>query len=218
MTASAKNIFPLYVVIAILMATSCTVNSVMYHSHRYPVVLVGNNYWMTENLQTRKFSNGRKIQFIINDSVWAECSLPACTAYNNNDSISSVYGLLYNWYAVDKANLCPAGWHVASDDDWLDLEKKAGGADRAGGRLMATRLWKTKIPHGDDFSFNALPSGYKREKSYNIGYTANWWTSTPYDSTYCWGRSIANTDEKLDNTLNQRSNGFSVRCVKAKKH
>ena len=37
------------------------------------------------------------------------------------------YGRLYNWYAVDNASgLCPSGWHVPTDGEWMVLEMELG--------------------------------------------------------------------------------------------
>ena len=37
------------------------------------------------------------------------------------------YGRLYNWYAVDDARgLCPSGWHVPTDGEFMTLEMELG--------------------------------------------------------------------------------------------
>ena len=37
------------------------------------------------------------------------------------------YGRLYNWYAVDDARgLCPSGWHVPTDGEWMTMEMALG--------------------------------------------------------------------------------------------
>jgi hypothetical protein len=39
------------------------------------------------------------------------------------EEVLEMYGALYNWYAVDDPRgLCPAGWHVPSDDEWKEME------------------------------------------------------------------------------------------------
>ncbi|MAE82131.1 MAG: hypothetical protein CMB80_05305 [Flammeovirgaceae bacterium] len=44
-----------------------------------------------------------------------------------NQGCAETYGNLYNWYAVDNAaGLCPEGWRVANDFDWLALEWDSG--------------------------------------------------------------------------------------------
>jgi uncharacterized protein (TIGR02145 family) len=199
---------------SMMLLTCCAGNSVCYHGHTYPVIREGNRYWMAENLSTYKYRFGKQIKKVTNDSIWAALDLPACTAYDNSDSIAGIYGLLYNWRAVETGRLCPVGWHVATDQDWLDLEKELGGGKRAGGRLKSVGFWKTRMPAGDDIFFRALPAGYKRDHSFGLGYSAIWWTSTRVDSSYCWGRRIESLSENITSTLNEKENGFSVRCVK----
>jgi uncharacterized protein (TIGR02145 family) len=48
---------------------------------------------------------------------------PAWCFYNNDPEMGQHYGKLYNWYAVnDPRGLAPEGWHVASDDEWTQLD------------------------------------------------------------------------------------------------
>ena len=42
----------------------------------------------------------------------------------------STYGLLYNFVAVEnEAGLCPAGWNVPTDHDFIELESHLGMSD-----------------------------------------------------------------------------------------
>ena len=58
-----------------------------------------------------------------------------------------LYGLLYNWYAVnDAGGIAPDGWRIPTDDDWTDLTNElgagAGGAMKTTGTLDdGTGLW-----------------------------------------------------------------------------
>jgi uncharacterized protein (TIGR02145 family) len=61
----------------------------------------------------------------------------------NEVAYKDVYGALYNWFAVDTRKLCPTGWHVSSNADWLELnlflDKDANElASAAGNKLKAT--------------------------------------------------------------------------------
>ena len=52
-------------------------------------------------------------------------------------------GILYNWYAVsDGRNICPSGWHVSSDEDWLAMESWIG--------MPANELYLDYAWRGDD--------------------------------------------------------------------
>ncbi len=52
-------------------------------------------------------------------------------------------------------------------------------------------------------------------KFYNLGTGGNWWSSTPIGSSYAHGREL-NYNQAGVNRYEQwnRSNGFSVRCVR----
>ena len=45
----------------------------------------------------------------------------AACEYGASEYLNS-YGRLYNWYAVDDARgLCPSGWHVPTDEEFMTL-------------------------------------------------------------------------------------------------
>ena len=51
----------------------------------------------------------------------------AVAVYNEDASFLETYGRLYNWYAVDDARgLCPSGWHVPTDGEWMTMEMALG--------------------------------------------------------------------------------------------
>ena len=50
----------------------------------------------------------------------------AACEYGASEYLNS-YGRLYNWYAVDDARgLCPSGWHVPTDGEFMTLEMELG--------------------------------------------------------------------------------------------
>ena len=56
-----------------------------------------------------------------------DTNLGAQAIYNNDVSNLADYGRLYNWYAVDDARgLCPSGWHVPTDGEFMTLEMELG--------------------------------------------------------------------------------------------
>ncbi len=206
-------------VIAIFILTifpGCVGSRISYHGKKYGVIETDKDYWMAENLSTYNYRNGKAIPLITSDSAWIMVDGPACCRYNDSDSLSAIYGLLYNWEAVNTGKLCPLGWHVATDREWLDLGEFLGGENRAGGRVKSSDLWKTKEINGDDIGFRALPAGYRRNSSFDLGHSSVFWTSTSADSVYVWGRRLDERSNRLSSTLNEKENGFSVRCVRKK--
>jgi uncharacterized protein (TIGR02145 family) len=94
-------------------------------NNNYPVVKIGNQTWMAENLKTAKYRNGELIGTTTPDTldIRDEIEPKYQWAYKGNESNVPVYGRLYTWYAaVDTQNVCPVGWHVPSDEEWSTLE------------------------------------------------------------------------------------------------
>jgi uncharacterized protein (TIGR02145 family) len=204
--------------LVLLIATAgCSKDILKYHGKNYNVIQAGGQYWTAENLATRSCRNGKKIPFIESPDVWKDIETPGCGYYNNDPAMLRKYGMLYNWYAVENGKLCPLGWRVASNDDWINLEASLGGNLIAGGKMKSLAGWKGKHISADDIKFNALPGGYRLNEDFLEGFAAIWWSSTPVDADWVWGRRIDYDNAELLNTVNNRQNGFSVRCVSTKK-
>jgi uncharacterized protein (TIGR02145 family) len=209
---------------------------ISYHQKQYKIIKAGNQYWMASDLATDSYRNGKKIPLITDYRIWPEMKTPGCGYYNNDTANLPKYGMLYNWYAVNTGQLCPYGWRVPSHEDWNRLEETLGGQFRAGGKMKGVAGWKGAHVTGNDIGFNAVPGGYRLNGDFLEGEDANWWSTTIADTryfqkvdmdeeykkrlgnnTYAWGRKIRSVGPTLLSTLNLRENGFSVRCVKAKK-
>jgi uncharacterized protein (TIGR02145 family) len=97
----------------------------------YKSVIIGNQSWMAENLNTSKFRNGDPIPEVKTDEEWAKAlkeGRPAWSYYDNDQKKGAKYGKLYNWYAVnDPRGLAPIGWHIPTDNEWTALTDYLGG-------------------------------------------------------------------------------------------
>jgi len=82
---------------------------------------------MAENLKVTNYNNGDEIHNITNGSDWIGLSTGAYGDYDNNPTNSETFGKLYNWYTVDDdSGVCPEGWHVPSDEEFMELEMYLG--------------------------------------------------------------------------------------------
>lgn len=91
----------------------------------YYTIIIGDQTWMASNLNTTKFRNGDPIPTTnpANLDISAESAPKYQWVYNGNNSNESIYGRLYTWYAAtDTRNVCPAGWHLSTSNDWSKLE------------------------------------------------------------------------------------------------
>ncbi|HRZ41122.1 MAG TPA: FISUMP domain-containing protein [Bacteroidales bacterium] len=187
--------------------------------NHYPVVTIGAQTWMAENLNTTRHSNGWVIPNITDIATFVNLTSSA-RCYYNNDSISysATYGALYNWYAVDTGYLCPVGWHVPSDAEWTVLYNQLGGELVAGGEMKSTSLWNSPNTGATNSSgFSALPGGglYCAGASFNdFGNQGRWRTSTIYDNIDAWVIALFHDGVQIDLEKRAKKSGFSVRCLK----
>jgi uncharacterized protein (TIGR02145 family) len=190
-----------------------------FDDNEYGVIRIGTQLWISENLKTTHFNDGSSISLVTGNSAWSNLSGPGYCWYGNTDTNKDIYGALYNWYSVDAGNLCPAGWHVASDDDWLTLEIYLGGSSPAGGELKETGFSHWASPNEgatNDSKFTALPGGWRLDNGTFefIGNYGLWWTSTEYSSSEAWFRRIQYDQDKVFRSFKAEKTGMSVRCIK----
>lgn len=195
----------------------------------YRTIIIGTQEWMAENLKTTKFNNGTSIPNVTGNIEWYGLTTPGYCLYNNDAAtFKYVYGALYNWYAVNTGNLCPADWHVPSDTEWSDLIKyidpgSTPGASTesfvAGGKMKETGtvLWTSPNNNAtNETGFTAIPSG---ARSTNVAFSqigkSNYlWSSTEYDSDFSQLHVITNDVGFFYNIISDKEFGFSVRCIK----
>ncbi len=182
--------------------------------HKYNWVKIGDQIWMAENLAFMPWVNPPKKQEY---GIWVY-------DYNGDDLAEAKatenyqkYGCLYDWptaMALDPKyleeewdgdpenhqGLCPPGWRMPSDRDWMELESSLGmpdsvlekNWDRSGesyglppiGRsLRSTHSWNsgrngTNISGFDIMAAGSLVSGYQNDFN-GLGY-----------ETYIWATNI----------------------------
>jgi hypothetical protein len=197
----------------------------------YKTVKINGKWWMAENLKVKTFRDGTSIMDGQADNNWKD-TLSAYCLYNN---LGTAPGLLYNSFAVLNSKiLAPQGWHIATDEDWKNLEQSQGmstatanlfgwrGSDEAQklkiegskGWVRYLDLWPT---NESGFSANAgscrLPNGTFGDPG--LLHTGFWWTSSiEINSNELFYRYM---DYKKTNILRshiENGYGLSVRCVK----
>lgn len=187
----------------------------------YKTVTIGTQIWMAENLKTERYNNGDLIPNITGDSQWNATTTGAyCYLDNNENTYRNLYGVLYNWFAVnDSKRLCPTGWHVPTNTDWTTLGNYLGGFSQAGGSLKesGTLHWIAPNVGATNVSgFTALPGGFRQYRGNFGGHndTGNFWSSSDDGgvSTSYW--QVASVDAGLHQFGNPKQEGYAVRCIK----
>lgn len=191
--------------------------------NKYPTTKICNQTWMAKNLEVSKYKNGDPIPQVQDPIIWETLTTGAWCYYGGNGDFGSVYGKLYNWYAVnDPRGLAPDGWHIPTDVEWTSLSNCLGGEAVAGGKLKNTesRYWfQVSIASSNSSGFSGLPGGYFNNNGFDFLFEENtfrgyWWTGTPIDAGNAKAYYVDSQNEALANSSYLKKIGMSVRCVK----
>jgi len=204
---------------------NCTVTDI--DGNVYSTIIIGNQEWMAENLKVTHYRNGDEIP---QGSGWGALTTGALCWYDYDWSHVETYGYLYNWYAVDDSrNIAPEGWHISTDEEWIELEIYLGmsqleayifgdrGTDE-GGKLkeVGTDHWNSPNNGAtNETGFTALPGGYRTfQQNFNgFGWHGRFWTSSTFNNQALSRRLLYDTATINRYTANEKE-GYSIRCVK----
>lgn len=212
----------------------------------YRIEKIGYQTWMAENLNYRYLAKTSQLD-----------SSSFC--YDNDSLNCESFGRLYSWSAAMDSlsefgskgagcgfskvckpkgfvrGVCPEGWHLPTDGEWMTLVSFVGDKSLAGKELKFTDGWgsdgESRSGNGvDSYAFAALPAGIRVGMTNEIydeyddvdftignyedlGGLACFWTSSEYDddNSYYWMFSLGNS---VGNAWVDKSIGCSVRCVK----
>lgn len=197
----------------------------------YKTVTIGKQVWMAENLKTTKFSDNTSIPKVTDLTTWTHLSTPAYCWYDNDSATNKpLYGALYNWFTVNTGNLCPTGWHAATDDEYDSLELYLGiaradvnlwgwrGTDQ-GTKMKNTAGWAAGQNGTNTSGFSALPGGYRyaADGSFQaIGQWTYWWSNTAVDASTAYYRRLDGTSSGVYKGGVDKKAGKYIRCVKDK--
>ncbi len=212
----------------------CPETVVDIDGNTYNTILVGNLCWTVENLSTTKYRDGSSITTNLDGTSWQNTTAGAYADYGGG-GYSSVYGYLYNWYAVsDSRGLCTQGWHVPTWEEAGEVITSLGGFSVAGGKLKQTGTVETSTglfftPNTgatDEIGMTLLPGGYRKRKinvgtphvdgAYqDINNIGAYWSSTETNPTHArLSFAVYHNAEYVDQLNLEKSDGMSCRCVK----
>jgi uncharacterized protein (TIGR02145 family)/uncharacterized repeat protein (TIGR02543 family) len=215
----------------------------------YQTVAIGNQIWMAENLAylpeiqnnddfTTKGNNSEPAYGVYGFDGYKGCDVATAKANENYKN----YGVLYNWYVIDQTNVCPSGWHVPSDTEFIILERELGmtqsesydegydrGTDQGAQLAGKADLWldgelEASAAFGSS-GFNAVPGGMRFDGSYasfrGAGNSCYLWSSTEFykgtshvHGPYAYHRYIYFGYVSVSRSTGEKTDGCSVRCLK----
>ncbi len=197
---------------------SC-IDSLIFYIDLWQPLTIGSQVWMLKNLNVDHYRNGESIPEVQDTTSWSNLTTGAWCFYNNDSAMEDIYGKLYNWGAVkDPRGLAPSGWQVPSDAEWATLTTYLGGESIAGEKLKETGTshWiRDNTGATNSSGFSALPGALRNYiGAYNyIEFNGYWWSSTEYNTSKAWYRSLSWYDAFIYRSYFNKVYGFSVRCV-----
>jgi uncharacterized protein (TIGR02145 family) len=185
-------------------------------------VLIGNQIWMTKNLNVSRYRNGDPIPQVTDRAQWEQLTTGAWCYFVNDSAYGSIYGKLYNWYAVnDPRGLAPIGYHIPSDSEWTTLTNFLGGQAVAGGKMKAnSSLWLApNVGVTASNVFMGLPGGFRTNAGDNdfvAAITSGWWWSSTASESVGFGNflSLSHSQSNVVRAATFNRSGLSVRCIK----
>jgi uncharacterized protein (TIGR02145 family) len=171
----------------------------------YPTVQIGSQCWMSVNLNYGTAILSTRDQF--------DNCIPEKYCFGNNPANCGVDGGLYQWdelmaYSAVQGShgICPPGWHVPAESEWIQLFNNYIDNGFAGSALKATGY----------SGFNALIPGVN---FFNLRFNFNsfagiYWSSDPDGPYKAWAHGMNFFNPSVSFYPGSRSNAFSLRCLK----
>ena len=133
-------------------------------------VQVGDQTWMTQNIDVSKFRNGDPILEANDAKKWQQASLNSTPAWCYAMEGHPEFGKLYNSFAInDPRGLVPKGWHIPTVDEWNTLYKFLGGNDQILNKISSKVGWQH--PSNDANNSTGLsmrPTGWRSGRSREV--------------------------------------------------
>ena len=161
--------------------------------HQYKTVKIGEQLWMSENLQYD----------------------PIVGTWCYHDSVENCekYGRLYSWEVAQTA--CPPGWKLPEKEDWDLLFSTVG--ENPGTKLRSLTGWNGGHNGTDTYGMSIKPVSYRHdygEYTNTVDSYAYFWPADSYSSTQGWAYLFSYNKETVDRSFLNTGNGFSIRCLR----
>ena len=177
--------------------------------HNYPLVKIGTQYWMRDNLETALYVNGDE--------------LPKLDAVTENAVGYLQSGAEHHFYTASvalSANFLPAHWNIPNKGDWdlLNTYLKGDASLLKSGTWLPLKTGETVQPANNLSGFNAAPIGMWVEPNQNIfaGKHLAYWTLEDTNTAIADDVFYLKSDE---NTIGKSAPGvekkaFAIRCIR----
>ena len=174
-------------------------------SKQYPTVQIGTQCWMAANLNFG--------QVIASSLFQTDNCTPEKYCYNDNPANCATSGGLYQWDEFMQyvniqgtQGLCPPGWHIPTEVEWMLLFSNYINNGFAGGPLKSTGY--------SGFNASLDGTGFMDKGWYFTGFATLFWSSSAHGPWKAWAHGMNIYNPSVSQYPSYRDNAFSVRCLK----
>lgn len=185
-------------------------NVLTYDGHDYPLIAVGSQCWMKENLRTTVTNAG--VDIPIDTLIGNQSGNYGHMAFYQNDTENG--HALYNGFGNLLGQVCPVGWRNAGYDDLSILSEESGvSTSELGHRLKATQpLWDGVDQFGLSFlNQNIVLSDSNEDVLWNFNNSAQ---TCFKGGSNRFGLRTGDLATFYPEYLNYESHYACVRCIK----
>lgn len=202
-------------------------NDFPYDGKNYPTILLNGKCWMRENLNIGTMIPWGTLS--LNNGIFEKYCI------NNNPMKCDTFGGLYQWFEAvnydfdgNTQGLCPTGWHVATDNEYKNLEIFLGmtqaqadafglrGTNQGSKIAFYAPIWVDgpleMDPEFDTGGLAVLPSGFGA-----LHAQASLWTANYSDPTYNGNAIFREIQSSYTSIFRLPQNDqvpYAIRCVK----
>jgi uncharacterized protein (TIGR02145 family) len=197
----------IFFIILFLQLPSIAQTIIDIDGNHYKTIKIGNETWMSQNLNVSHFRNGDTIPEVTDMKGWQNAwrnKTPAWCYPQNLQKFGPSYGKLYNWYAViDPRGLAPANCKIPTASEWMNLINFFGDSGFNGYKIKNTGFDYPKTGYKD------ILNGFRGHDEFN-----SWWTCDVSDETSAWHILLGdNFGPILMPKGGIKGNGIAVRCL-----
>lgn len=190
-----------------------------YQSYDYATVQIGDQCWFAENVRYLPYvtpPSNDGIRVVVYDYHGS----------NVEDASQSenyqLYGVLYNWPALADVQVCPNGWHIPTDPEWMELETLLGmpSNEQQGvgyrGTTEGNSLKSPIIGGTNETGFSGLGGGgwnWHVSSFTQLNVKGTWWAASQ-NGPYPYSRQLGQGEEGIYRHYHPQGSAFSVRCIK----
>jgi len=210
-------------------------------NNTYNTVQIGNQCWMKENLRTTQYANGENIPMGSTISFTASYRYVPDSDTSNVSTYGYLYNWSALMHGAPSSSsnpsgvqgICPNGWHVPSDAEWTQLSDYVGSqtqyqcsansayiakalASTSGWAIIMSNLCAVGLEPSsyNSTGFSALPAGCYGSNLSSFGSDADFWSATQIYGNFVYYRQITYSGAYLYRNGNDKSYGYSVRCLR----